>query len=83
MEKLVETSQLITLHPRLNRVEDAIHELKLVKEKLNTLDVIANKLGDLADLMKSVVPRTEHEVRWEANERRFENIETDIARRKS
>lgn len=80
LERTVETSQLITLHPRLSRVEDAIGDMKQLLPKLNVLDVILNKMEAISATVTALVPRSEHEVRWQREEERFASIQRDIDR---
>jgi hypothetical protein len=76
LERLIETSQLVTLHPRLALVESSIHDMKSdVKSslsKLGSLDLISQKLDSLVEKISQIVPRNEQELR-------FSQIENDIA----
>jgi hypothetical protein len=80
IEKTIDTSQLVTLHPRVNRVEDAIFEIKTLVSKLNLLDVLTSRLDTMTEVMRTAVPRTELEVHWKSLDERFDTIEAKLDR---
>jgi uncharacterized coiled-coil protein SlyX len=82
MEKMLDNSQLITLHPRLSLVESAVSEIKNSLADLKHLPKIAAQLEAMAEnfshLAAQVVPRNEHESRWNASDNRISSLEHDI-----
>lgn len=80
LERLIETSQLITLHPRLSLVESAVQEIKSSLIDLKHLPKISAQLDGLGMALQLMVPRSEHEKVWKSNDQRFEHIEKEIDR---
>jgi uncharacterized coiled-coil protein SlyX len=82
MEKMLDNSQLITLHPRLTLVESAVSEIKNALVDLKHLPRISAQLEAMAEnfskMAAQVVPRAEHESRWQASDNRISSLEHDI-----
>lgn len=78
VERLVETSQLVSLHPRLTLVESAVQEIKASLQELKLLPKIASQLEAMQEGFRQMVPRAEHEGRWKANDERFSALEQDV-----
>jgi hypothetical protein len=82
MEKMIDNSQLIILHPRLTLVEAAVNEIKNSLVDLKHLPRISAQLETMAEnfrlMTAQVVPRAEHESRWQASDNRISSIEHDI-----
>jgi hypothetical protein len=73
IEDKMKESQLMTLHPRVNRLEDAVQEIKAVVHKVHLLDTVNSKLDEVR---AQLIPRREVELR-------FENIESEVETLKS
>ena len=78
LERVVETSQLNSLHPRLTLVESAVQEIKASLQELKLLPKIASQLESLQEGFRQMVPRAEAEARWKASDERLETVELNV-----
>lgn len=83
LERVMETSQLVSLHPRLTLVESAVQEIKSALQDLKLLPKIAAQLESIHEGFRQMVPRNEVEARWKATDDRLETLEQDFRRRKN
>jgi hypothetical protein len=63
---------------RLISVETTISAISQSLSKLSKIDSIDTKLEYMADAMKQIVPRSEHEARFQATERRIDQVHDEV-----
>jgi hypothetical protein len=83
---MLETSQAdvlkANLHVRVLALEQAINEIKSSMGKLGVLDSMNAKqemmLSEIRDLRAALVPRAEHQARWEMLEEKLNLLESKL-----
>lgn len=78
LERMIDSSQVTSLHPRLTLVEAAVQEIKLSLQDLKLLPKISAQLENVMEGFRQMVPRKEVEARWKATDERLDTLEDDI-----